>query len=128
MPTHLPKNFNGVALKILAYLTNTWFGDVFINPIVLRAIGVHRLRELKLECGPTFFPLVAHGGKCAIPDEPVDLTGVITAEKAMDKGGWTGGKTFQYRTAFEYVRAYKSGQLTPLDVANRIVEVCFYQL
>ena len=58
VPDYLPKNFNGMALQILAYLTNTWFGDLLLNPIVLRAIGVNRLRELKLECGPTFYPVI----------------------------------------------------------------------
>jgi len=118
IPTHLPKNFNGLPLKILAYVSNTWFGDIFVNPIVLKAIGVHRLRELKLECGPTFFPITSHHETRAKIDDSVDLTGVINAERAADKNT----KDFRYHTAFDFVRAYKSGQLTPVDVAKRIIE------
>ena len=32
---------------------------------------------------------------------------------------------FCYRTAPEYVRAYKEGKLTPVDVAYRIIDVSF---
>ena len=68
--------------------------------------------------------VIAHGQKCATEDQPVDLTGVVNAEKEISEGLQGDHKNqFKYNTAFEYVRAYKAGKLTPLDVAKRIIEV-----
>ena len=53
-------------------------------------------------------------------DEP-DISGALNAEKSMERPK----NKFCYRTAPEYVRAYKEGKLTPVDVAYRIIDVCF---
>ena len=121
IPGYLPENFNGWALNLLAFLSNTRLGDFFLNKIILKAIGVEKLRALKLECGPTFFPIWPHGKATAkIGDEP-DISGALNAEKSMERSK----NKFCYRTAPEYVRAYKEGKLTPVDVAYRIIDVSF---
>lgn len=118
IPGYLPENFNGSALNLLAFLSNTRLGDFFLNKIILKAIGVEKLRALKLECGPTFFPIWPHGKATAkIGDEP-DISGALNAEKSMERSK----NKFCYRTAPEYVRAYKEGKLTPVDVAYRIID------
>ena len=77
------------------------------------------MRALKLECGPTFFPVWPHGKPTAKIGEEVDISGALDAEKSMERSK----NKFCYRTAPEFVRAYKEGKLTPVDVAYRIIEV-----
>ena len=43
-----PQNFSGRSLRILSYLTNTRIGDWFINPMVLKVLGITRFRTLNL--------------------------------------------------------------------------------
>ena len=43
-----PNNFSGRSLRILSYLTNTKIGDWFINPMVLKVLGIARFRTLNL--------------------------------------------------------------------------------
>ena len=43
-----PQNFSGRSLRILSYLTNTKIGDWFINPFVLKVLGIARFRTLNL--------------------------------------------------------------------------------
>ena len=58
-----PTNFSGNGLRFLAYLTNTRFGDWFINPLVLKVLGIDQFRKLNLkECQATFYPVITHVG------------------------------------------------------------------
>ena len=131
VPEWLP-SINGRTLDFLAWICNTQVvyksqkksdttlkvGDLLINKIIMTVVGVPKFRTLKLTEAPTFFPFAPHNLPVASPGEPVDISGLEKAHKELSHVP----NEFRYRHAFEYVQAYRNSQLTPLDVAERIVE------
>ena len=55
----MPTNFSGNLLRIVASLTNTKIGDWFINPFVLKMLGIEKLRKVHMDqvCA-TFYPVI----------------------------------------------------------------------
>lgn len=117
VPDWLP-SINGRTLDFLAWICNTQVGDLLINKIIITVVGVPKFRTLELTEGPTFFPFAPHNLPVASLREPVDISGLEKAHKELSHVP----NEFRYRRAFEYVQAYRNSQLTPLDVAERVIE------
>jgi hypothetical protein len=92
----------------------------------MKAAGLPALRKLKLEIGPTFFPVISHSSPIAKEGEKCNIGGLIKAHK--EKTDSRSPNEFFFRSALDYVKAYKSGDITPVDVAHRIIEVKYLLL
>lgn len=84
----------------------------------MAVVGLPKFRTLKLDEAPTFFPFAPHNLPLAISDEHTDISGLEKAYRELSQDS----KEFRYRSALEYVQAYKNRKLTPTDIAERIVE------
>ena len=55
----MPTDFSGNLLRIASYLTNTKIGEWFINPFVMKVLGIDRFRSVYLgETCATFYPVI----------------------------------------------------------------------
>jgi len=118
----MPTNFSGNLLRSVAYLANTKIGDWFINPFVLKVLGIDKFRSVHLEeISATFYPVIvddrinlSYSELQNRPDLP-DLSHVLNAPTNEDG--------FVVRDVKFYTDGYKAGKFTPLDIAERILAI-----
>ncbi len=105
----LPRAGGGL-LRALVALAESPLTRPALLPSLLESAGVTRLRALQLDEPPTFWPLWPHeedhhgapgDGPEAVPPAPPSPG------------------AFRFRTVREYAEAYRSGAISPLEVAER---------
>lgn len=116
----------GMALRIFANLIERAPGRVLILPKLMRDSGFDEFRADDPEEAPTVFPLV-------IPETPpqrykeqsaaqltkIAKTGTAKSPPKRSRPEFEG--EFAFATTLDYHTAYKSGRVTPLDVAGRLI-------
>jgi len=119
-----PQNFSGRSLRILSYLTNTRIGDWFINPMVLKVLGITRFRTLNLnEYQATFYPVTVNE-RLAItkPQRNGEYQkGRVALDCALATDIESNG--FKMKTCKYFTDGYKSGSFTPRDIAEQILKI-----
>jgi Asp-tRNA(Asn)/Glu-tRNA(Gln) amidotransferase A subunit family amidase len=85
-----------------------------IMPNMLKTGRIDEFRSLAPEEAPTPFPL-AYSNIKAVPAQGPDL-------KALSKIEGGSGGNVPYRSARDYVRAYKEGKISPEDVARKALD------
>lgn len=103
---NLPKLY-GQTLKLFAGAVNNRLSQPLLMGNLLENGGIPKLRRLKFEEEPTFFPLVIADEKAAGPAE--------TPQYAP-----ADAPRMPFRTAREYAAAYRSGQISPQEVGRRV--------
>ena len=102
----LPK-LTGTSLKLFAAAVESPVMQGVLLPSLLENGGIPFLRELDLSEAPTYYPLVKGNHKIRVEEFKPDKT-------AKPAG-------FPFRTMMDYARAYRSGETTPLEVAEEVL-------
>ncbi len=108
---NLPKLYGGM-LSAFAAIT----GNSLTRPLVIGSLlengGIPKLRKLQFDEEPTFFPM-------SIPQEhaagPLDMP-------QSTSGGRAPRETMPFSISRDYVDVYRQGKMTPLQVAERVIE------
>ena len=103
---------NGKALKIFADVACSRVTQPLVLPTLLENGGIPRLRKLKFEEEPTFFPLVIPAEHAEFPHATPQYQPGTQPERAP----------LPDRLIRDYAAAYRAGSLTPLQVAERVIE------
>lgn len=103
---NLPK-LTGTPLKLFASAVENPAARGVLMPGLLENGGIPTLRRLDLTETPTFYPLV----------EPQNQ--IHAEEFEADPAGKLAG--FPYQTMVDYARAYRKGETTPLEVAEKVL-------
>ncbi|CAK8678686.1 unnamed protein product [Clavelina lepadiformis] len=108
---------SGFLLRLLTKLQNSLFGSIFLVNFTLRNGEFTYFRDKKFNENPTFYPCQSFNEECAIPgqkdysDEQIENLSKTTKEN----------DGFQFNTISNYVSKYKSGYMTPSDVAEKAI-------
>jgi len=97
----------GAGLKLFTALVENKFTRLFLIGSLLENGGIPKLRQERFDEAPTFYPLIEPDTKLAVKFPTFSFT-----KKPKD---------FPYRTASDYVKAYKDGSLTPLQAAELVL-------
>jgi Asp-tRNA(Asn)/Glu-tRNA(Gln) amidotransferase A subunit family amidase len=106
----LPK-LTGMGLKAFALALENPVARAVLLGGLLENGGIPKLRRISLQEPPTLFPLVR-------PETPVSAAN--PAKAARFEAGLP-PSDFPYRTLRDYANAYRQGDLTPLDAAERVL-------
>lgn len=101
----------GTGLRLMvALLERPWIASL-MAPLLTRNLGVEELRTTEVDDAPTFYPLPPNAGPLASPDAcPSELPSL-----ARRRDG------FRFRSIRDYQNAYRSGAVTPEQVAERVL-------
>lgn len=111
-PTRLNR-LSGAPLRAAVRVMESPLGRL-IAPVILRSVGLSRFREKKLEEPPTFLPL--HVSDAAFADAGQLQAATVVSEPASS------GPKFPFATVHDYQSAYAEGRVTPVEVAERILD------
>ena len=107
----LPKLYGGM-LKTFAGAA----GSPLTQPLLLGSLlengGIPRIRRMRFSEEPTYFPLV-------IPQE--HAAGHMPLPDDLPSGERTPREQMPFTTVRDYAEAYRSGSLTPRDVAEKVI-------
>jgi Asp-tRNA(Asn)/Glu-tRNA(Gln) amidotransferase A subunit family amidase len=106
-PLNLPR-LTGTGLKLFTALVENPASRALLINTLLENAGIPKLRRMDFPDPPTFLPLVP-------PKSHISFS----------PDGFTPGTLpdhFPYKTAADYRSAYQTGALTPVDVANRVLD------
>lgn len=103
---------SGTFLKVFVALLEGPLGGLLL-PSLLQNAGVSRLRRLHFDEAPTNFPLHVVGAPAP-------------AAAAIPEAEWPArashGPGFRFASAWDYTAAYRSGTLSPEDVARQVLD------
>ncbi|MBA4419598.1 MAG: amidase [Anaerolinea sp.] len=102
----LPK-LTGTSLKLFAAAVESPAMQGVLLPSLLENGGIPFLQDLDLSEAPTYYPLVKGNHKIRVED--------FNPDKAAKPAG------FPFRTMMDYARAYRSGETTPVEVAEQVL-------
>ncbi|XP_048358647.1 fatty acid amide hydrolase-like [Sphaerodactylus townsendi] len=109
---------SGFPLRLCVYLANTAFGQLFLVPLLIRINNFTILRYLDISEDPTFVPVVVAEGKTD-SSELENLSDVL--QRLLENSSQSDSSTFSFRGIQDYLNSYRSGEVTPLQVAKNIV-------
>jgi len=104
---------SGPILKLFVNLLEGPLRRLLI-PSLFASSGINEIRKRKFSEAPTTLP-IAFTGSLAIKDQAVPER-EWPSKQAPDTPG------FHFASVYDYARAYRSGSLTPEDVARRVLE------
>uniref|UniRef100_UPI00358EC153 uncharacterized protein n=1 Tax=Myxine glutinosa TaxID=7769 RepID=UPI00358EC153 len=108
--------FSGWTLQLLSCLLNSLFGENVLLSLFIRIAGLHRLRNLIIPDEPTFVPSVELEGASAQTEAGPDQAKNLLDLKEADYHG------FAFKGISCFVKAYRSGVATPVEVAEHILQ------
>lgn len=103
---------SGVTFRLGAPLLESAWTRWLLEGQILKDMGATRFREVPVEGVPTFLPRHPFSPPES-PPEAVPLKELARRTAPLHKSG------FQFRTVTDYARAYREGETTPLQVAER---------
>ncbi len=103
---------SGASLKLFVGLLESPFGKLLL-PGLLESAGITNLRRRNFEEPPTNTPL-------HYVSAPAADTAIIPASEWPQQG--SNGPGFQFASTWDYMAAYRSGSLSPEDVATRVLD------
>ncbi len=106
----LPK-LTGTALKLFAAALDHSFTRNLLLPSLAKQGGVDKLRAIRLEGDPTYYPYAPVEKPAKAPLTPTEV------EAALGPAPRPG----VYATSRDYAAAYRAGTLTPVEVAERVL-------
>lgn len=104
---NLPK-LVGQPLKLFAGVVESRLGQALLIPKLLKDGGISKLRQEKIDEPPTYYPLVPPQNISYTPTKLSDLADSILAQKTA----------VPFHTVADYAKAYQTGKVTPLAVAE----------
>ena len=107
----LPK-LSGFTLRLFTALLDWPLTRALLLPSLLKSGGIYRLRQIRLSEDPTLYPFAPAERRATGP--------LPTAEVEASLG--KPGRATSFTTVRDYASAYKSGKVTPVEVAERVLE------
>lgn len=102
----------GGTLKLFASLVEGPLGGL-LTPSLFESAGINWLRKQRYDENPTYLPLHDSGGlqktESAVPEDE--------APRAASRT-----KGFQFPSVFDFAEAYRTGRLTPEEVAQKVLD------
>ncbi len=115
---------SGAVLRAMAALLERPLIGIGPASSILRRVGVERFRRLTFTEAPRYYPLVQPaeaGVPVATGPEPASLPGSAELETLGDRT--RSAKEFRYPSIIDYYQAYREGNGTPVEIAERIIAV-----
>ncbi|XP_074856643.1 uncharacterized protein LOC142016206 [Carettochelys insculpta] len=109
---------SGFPLRLFVHVANTAFGQFCVMPFLLRMNNFTLMRYLDIWEYPTFLPEVAVEGRKENPDTKSTLEILKQLMETRSQPASTG---FCFKGIQDYLNCYRSGELTPTQVANNII-------
>lgn len=110
-PFRVPR-LAGAPLRLVASLAGTGPLSGLLQREMEQNLGLERLRKTPSEAPPTFRPPIPRTNGSE-PPRPLETDPLLEPFEAPG---------FRFESAGDFVRAYREGQLSPLDVAERVLE------
>eukprot|EP00057_Strongylocentrotus_purpuratus_P027563 XP_011682037.1 PREDICTED: fatty acid amide hydrolase [Strongylocentrotus purpuratus] len=112
----IPLRSSGNLLRFVRHLSNTWIGRLILNPKTKRALHYNMLHNYVIEDHPTYEPVMpaSEPSEARNPLE-IDLNYLIQPERKESHD-------FKFRTVSDFYHAYRSGKVTPEDIAECVME------
>ncbi|XP_061494796.1 uncharacterized protein LOC133390353 isoform X2 [Rhineura floridana] len=109
---------SGFSLRLCVHLANTAFGQIFLVPLLMRVNNLTALRYLDIAEDPTFMPVVAEEEKngSSISGNTFEIL-----QKLLEIRSCSASPTFSFKGIQDYLNCYRSGEVTPLQVARNII-------
>lgn len=117
LPPMVGPRTSGITMKISSHLANSVAGQFVLMPLMLRANKFDLIRRLIIEEDPTFFPIVSPDS-CKNEHKTESSTNIL--KDVLQKRTHT-GTGFSFKCILDYTDHYRSGTLTPSQVAENII-------
>ncbi|XP_026569073.1 fatty acid amide hydrolase-like isoform X2 [Pseudonaja textilis] len=109
---------SGFPLKLCVHLANTAFGQLFLVPFLMRMNNFTALRYLDIPEDPTFLPLVVSEKK-EHKSESKNVSAIL--QSLMESSSCSASSAFRFKRIQDYLKCYRSGEITPQQVAKNII-------
>ncbi len=109
---NLPKLYGKMLAIFTSAVSSKTTRPLFIGSLIENG-GIPKLRKMKFEEEPIYFPLVIPAKHASGP--------MPTPEHALDKKR-TSKEQMPYALIRDYAEAYRKGTLTPIEVAEQVIE------
>ncbi|XP_066469738.1 uncharacterized protein [Tiliqua scincoides] len=108
---------SGFLLQLLVHLANTVFGQLCLIPLLMRINNFTVLRSLHIVEDPTFIPEVAEERKSdnSHPGNDSEILKRLVEISSCSR------RSFSFKGISDYLNCYRSGEVTPLQVAKNII-------
>ncbi|XP_038657877.1 fatty acid amide hydrolase-like [Scyliorhinus canicula] len=109
---------SGLSLKVATHLSNTIFGQLILVPLIMRMTNITLLRRLVIPEDPVFIPVVVPESNIEPPREGRSdsiLNEVLQLSVTEERPG------FNFKSISDFLEGYKSGKITPTQVAKNII-------
>lgn len=117
---YVPKDLNlpqlkGWLLSVYRRILRSPFGRSFLRNQSIREGELDIFKKMYIPDLPTFFPNIVPEDliKKLAEDNPIDLEALVKPSDANDQ--------FHFNTISDYVTAYREQQVTPVDVAQKVI-------
>ncbi|KAK2544470.1 fatty acid amide hydrolase [Columba livia] len=108
----------GTWLRLFVHVANTAFGQICLLPFLIRLNNFSLMRSLDIHEDPTFIPEVA-AEVTEDKSEAKSTSDVI--EQLIDGRSDSASNGFSFKGIKDYLDCYRSGKLTPSQVAKNII-------
>ncbi|GAB0177627.1 uncharacterized protein LOC129207839 [Grus americana] len=108
----------GAGLRLFVHVANTAFGQICLLPILIRLNNFSLMRSLDIHEDPTFIPEVA-AEVTEDKSEAKSTSDII--EQLIDVRFDSASNGFSFKGIKDYLDCYRSGKLTPSQVAKNII-------
>jgi Asp-tRNA(Asn)/Glu-tRNA(Gln) amidotransferase A subunit family amidase len=115
-PLNLPI-LSGRGLRVFAAALDNPVTRPLLLGRLMREGGMGKLQAIRLDEPPTVHPFRPPEQSAGSPDYPP-----LTLEQVVDDVGQQEERKSGFNTVVDYARAYRSGEVTPMEVAERVLE------
>ena len=109
----------GILFRVLIHLSYSRLGRYIVVPSLLRKSNMYRMGAVQMPEKPTYFPIPDMHVPLEDYSKPNNKILKECMEKEIKK---TFNKDFHLPTVADYVRAYRSGKITPSEVAKNVLK------
>uniref|UniRef100_A0A8C9FJU6 Amidase domain-containing protein n=1 Tax=Pavo cristatus TaxID=9049 RepID=A0A8C9FJU6_PAVCR len=108
----------GFWLRLFVHTANTAFGQILLLPLLLRLNNFSLMRSLDIHEDPTFIPEVAAE---VTEDKSETKRTLDIVKQLLDTRPDSASHGFSFKGIKDYLDCYRSGKLTPSQVAKNII-------
>uniref|UniRef100_A0A8C8S821 Amidase domain-containing protein n=1 Tax=Pelusios castaneus TaxID=367368 RepID=A0A8C8S821_9SAUR len=109
---------SGFPLRLFAHVANTAFGQFCVVPLLLRMNNFTLMHYLDIHEDPTFIPEVAAEERKE-KSETISTSEIL--KKLMETRSHPANAGFSFKGIQDYLNCYRTGELTPSQVAKNII-------
>ncbi|CAM5077787.1 unnamed protein product [Natator depressus] len=109
---------SGFPLRLFVHVANTAFGQFCVVPLLLRVNNFTLMHYLDIHEDPTFIPEVAAEGR---KEKPETKNTLEILRQLMETRSHPANTGFSFKGIQDYLNCYRTGELTPFQVAKNII-------